>query len=97
MPQTNQELPRTLGELRTSAFSGSLSSRASVKDELRANLEKVLSPYEDAMSVAIELRKMLYTDGFVIIPPKHAQDQLFRTIQIITKLDIIAIKSKERL
>ena len=33
-----QELPRTLGELRTSAFSEALSGSRTVKDELRANL-----------------------------------------------------------
>ena len=38
MPQKISELPRTLGELRTSAFPENLLARRSVKDELRANL-----------------------------------------------------------
>jgi magnesium chelatase subunit I len=38
MPQKISELPRTLGELRVSAFPENLLARRSVKDELRANL-----------------------------------------------------------
>ena len=38
MRNTNTELPRTLGELRTSAFSEDRLAARSVKDELRANL-----------------------------------------------------------
>jgi magnesium chelatase subunit I len=38
MPKNISELPRTLGELRTSAFPENLLARRSVKDELRANL-----------------------------------------------------------
>ncbi|HWE00036.1 MAG TPA: hypothetical protein VG345_13390 [Bryobacteraceae bacterium] len=38
MPQSNSELPRTLGELRTSAWPENRLARRSVKDELRSNL-----------------------------------------------------------
>ena len=38
MPQPISELPRTLGELRTSAFPEDRLARRTVKDELRANL-----------------------------------------------------------
>ena len=38
MPQHVSELPRTLGELRTSAFPEERLARRTVKDELRANL-----------------------------------------------------------
>src|SRR4051794_38621784 len=38
MPQSISELPRTLGELRSSAFPEERLARRSVKDELRANL-----------------------------------------------------------
>src|ERR1700733_11463454 len=38
MPQTISELPRTLGELRTSSFPEERLARRTVKDELRANL-----------------------------------------------------------
>ena len=38
MPQFKSELPRTLGELRTSAFPEERLARRTVKDELRANL-----------------------------------------------------------
>jgi len=38
MPHTDSELPRTLGELRASAFSEERLARRTVKDELRANL-----------------------------------------------------------
>lgn len=38
MPMDHSELPRTLGELRNSAFSASRLAHRSVKDELRANL-----------------------------------------------------------
>src|SRR3982750_3258639 len=38
MPQSISELPRTLGELRVSAFPEERLARRTVKDELRANL-----------------------------------------------------------
>src|SRR5580704_19288578 len=38
MPQSTSELPRTLGELRHSAFPESRLALRTVKDELRANL-----------------------------------------------------------
>jgi len=46
MPQTISELPRTLGELRKSAFPESTLARRTVKDELRANLIHKIKRHE---------------------------------------------------
>ncbi|MES1258894.1 MAG: magnesium chelatase [Acidobacteriota bacterium] len=46
MPQAPLELPRTLGDLRTSSYSENLLARRSVKEELRSNLIVKLSSRE---------------------------------------------------
>ena len=71
MPHTISELPRTLGELRVSAFPEDRLARRTVKDELRANLicklqrREELFPgivgYEDSVD-QLRLNAVLVTD-----------------------------------
>src|ERR1700709_1648749 len=76
MPQSILDLPRTLGELRTSAFPEDRLARRSVKDELRANLickikrQEALFPgivgYEDSV-VPQMVNAILSRHNFILL------------------------------
>src|ERR1700753_3370891 len=76
MRTTNPELPRTLGELRTSAYSEQRLGARSVKDELRANLicklqrEEPLFPgivgYEDTVGPQV-VNAVLSRHNFILL------------------------------
>ncbi len=95
MPQSIPELPRTLGELRRSAFPESSLARRTVKDELRANLirkirnREPLFPgvvgYEDSV-VPHVVNAVLSRHNFILLGLRgQAKTRLIR--QLTTLLD----------
>jgi magnesium chelatase subunit I len=90
MPQNTSELPKTLGELRTSAFPEERLARRSVKDELRANLickikrQETLFPgivgYEDSVVPQI-VNAILSRHNFILLGLRgQAKTRLIRML-----------------
>jgi magnesium chelatase subunit I len=89
MPQSISELPRTLGELRNSAFPEERLARRTVKDELRANLicklqrREELFPgivgYEDSVVPQV-VNAILSRHNFILLGLRgQAKTRLIRT------------------
>jgi magnesium chelatase subunit I len=90
MPQNTSELPKTLGELRTSAFPEDRLARRTVKDELRANLickvkrQETLFPgivgYEDSV-VPQMVNAILSRHNFILLGLRgQAKTRLIRML-----------------
>jgi magnesium chelatase subunit I len=90
MPQNTSELPKTLGELRTSAFPEDRLARRTVKDELRANLickvkrQESLFPgivgYEDSVVPQI-VNAILSRHNFILLGLRgQAKTRLIRML-----------------
>ena len=90
MPQPNSELPRTLGELRVSAWPENRLARRSVKDELRSNLicklkrQETLFPgivgYEDTVVPQL-INAILSRHNFILLGLRgQAKTRLIRML-----------------
>src|SRR5579885_3653742 len=90
MPQSNTELPRTLGELRASAWPENRLARRSVKDELRSNLicklkrQETLFPgivgYEDTVVPQV-VNALLSRHNFILLGLRgQAKTRLIRML-----------------